>query len=122
MDILRLSGRKRCALLMRKGRTWKGRTMIIRWLPGAPQHPLVHPSRKAWYIGTVASAKLHKSAVVRNRMRRRCREALRTAVKDRPGLPVVQLLILPRSASLKAPFADIRRDVSLFLSALSSSA
>ncbi len=71
-------------------------------------------------MGTIASAKLNKSAVVRNRMRRRVREALRIAVKENDEIGPVQLLLAPRTASLKAPFADIEKDIRLFLSTLSS--
>jgi len=105
---------------MRKGRVWKSGSMVIRWLPGAPKHPLIHPEKRAVYIGTVASTKLHKSAVVRNRMRRRCREALRIEMQNLDNLPIAQLLILPRNASLSAPFEDIRSDAARFLSLLSS--
>ncbi len=118
MKLSRLRGRKVCAFLLRKGLVWKGRTMHIRYLRSAPRYPGVDPARPAVYVGTIASAKLDKSAVRRNRMRRRCREALRVALKDEDALPVVQLLIAPRSSSLGAPYDDIRRDVRAFLSFL----
>jgi hypothetical protein len=52
-------------------------------------------------------------------MRRRVREALRVIVKDLAEIPTTQLLLAPRSASLKSPFADIEKDIRLFLSTLS---
>jgi len=70
------------------------------------------------YVGMVASTKLHKSAVKRNRMRRRCREALRTVVREHADLPTCQLLICPRSSSLDAPYAVLEEDVRAFLSVL----
>lgn len=116
MKFLRLRGRKVCEQVQRKGGTWKGKTMVIRWLPGAPRHPAANPTQSALYIGTVASTKLDKSAVNRNRMRRRCREAFRVIVRDWSDKNViVQLLIAPRSSSLKAPFADIQADARAFL-------
>jgi ribonuclease P protein component len=118
MKLQRLRGRKVCDNVLRKGQVWKGRTMLIRWLPGHPRHPAADRSRSAVYLGTLASTKLDKSAVRRNRMRRRIREAWRTAVKSRDSLPVVQLLIAPRSSSLAAPFGDIQADVARFLSSL----
>lgn len=102
------------------------------------------------YIGVLTSAKLHKSAVKRNRMRRRCREAMRivmqgvTALGEKPreatGLagPVagahnlggesargaqplsrsVQLLLLPRSSSLSAPFDELLIDARHLITSL----
>lgn len=115
MQLLRLRGRKVCERLIRQGRLWKGRTLHVRWMDGAPRHPSVRPGAAAVYMGTLASAKLDKSAVKRNRMRRRCREALRLSLPDFPRLPVLQLLIMPRSSSLKAPFDQIRADIRAFL-------
>jgi RNase P protein component len=116
MHLHRLHGRKTAAFLLRKGNVWKGKTMIVRWLPGAPRIKGRPPLPPGLYVGTFASAKLHKSAVKRNRMRRRIREAWRIHVKDIDDLPTAQLLISPRIASLDAPFPDIRADVRSFLS------
>lgn len=122
MQLLHLRGRKICDRVMRKGHLWKSPTCLIRWLPGAPHHPAARPERSACYAGTVASTKLSKLAVERNRMRRRCREALRLELKARAEdgqtrlQRSLQLLILPRSASLHSPFADIQRDIRSFLS------
>lgn len=102
---------------MRKGRVWKGNTLSIRWLPGPPR---TKSNTEGFFVGSYASSKLHKSAVKRNRMRRRCREALRTVVRERKNLPTVQLLLSPRSPSLTCEFSDIVADVSAFLSALDS--
>lgn len=93
--------------------------MIIRMLPGAPRNPNIDPEKMALYVGTFASTKLHKSAVKRNRMRRRCREALRRVLQEYNKLPTVQLLIAPRSSSLDCDFADIEADVRRFLTSLS---
>lgn len=115
----RLSGRKVNDAVLRKGKVWKGKTMMIRWLPGHPRHPELDRTKDAVYAGTLASAKLDKSAVKRNRMRRRCREALRLELKKRDKLPSVQLLLCPRAASLDASFEMIQSDISEFLSTLS---
>jgi ribonuclease P protein component len=58
------------------------------------------------YIGVQASTKLHKSAVKRNRMRRRCREALRIAAMDFQGLDG-ELILRPRSSSLECAFEEL---------------
>lgn len=119
MHLDRLRGRKICDRVLRKGKVWRGKTMIIRCLSGAPHHPAARVDIPTIYVGTLASAKLDKSAVNRNRMRRRCREALRIACKEFAGNGSAQLLIAPLSASLKAPFADIQQDIGRFLSHLS---
>ena len=122
MQLLRLRGRKVCDRVIRLGYVWKGKTMIVRWLPGSPPHEL--KDQKALYLGTLASLRLHKSAVKRNRMRRRCKEAFRLAVKAEGGTNRAsssrsfQLLVSPRSSSLSCAFGDIQEDVSRFLSSL----
>jgi RNase P protein component len=96
---------------------WKGKTMMVRWLPGVPRKAgLVE--QHGFYFGTYASTKLHKSAVKRNYMRRRVREAFRTFVKNDHNLPTAQLLVTPKIASLDAPFELIQSDVQTFLSVL----
>src|SRR5262245_45962504 len=80
MRLLPLPGRKNCDRVRVKGRLWKGRHLYVRWLPGLPYHLARQPDGPAVFVGTLASTKLDKSAVGRNRMRRRCREALRLAL------------------------------------------
>jgi len=71
------------------------------------------------FVGTLTSAKTEKSAVKRNRMRRRCREALRRETKEKSALPTMQLLLMPRRSSLTCDFAEIVSDVQEFLSSVS---
>jgi len=111
MKLSRLRGRKHCAKVLKDGKVWKGRTLVVRWLPGAPRHPLINPDTPAVYVGVLASARLNKSAVKRNRMRRRIREALRKEMLERTTFPTIQLLLSPRSSSLTCGFADIQADV-----------
>lgn len=119
MKLLRLSGRKVCERVKTKGNVWKGKHFNVRWLPGPPRNvsPAVSP---AIYVGLITSAKLHKSAVKRNRMRRRCREALRITVASiNTSLKTsYQLLLLPRSSSLSADFREILADARNFLSSI----
>lgn len=91
------------------------KTMTIKWLKGAP-HNVTNPPSATLYVGTAASVKLDKSAVKRNRMRRRCREAMRITVADYEKLPTLQLLISPKVASLSCDYSDIQRDAEAFLS------
>jgi ribonuclease P protein component len=118
MKLLRLQGRKTSEYVLRKGRVWRGKTFTVYWLPGPQRRRGEEAGKPGLYVGTFASAKLHKSAVVRNRMRRRVREALRIHVQERTEMPSAQLLLTPRSASLKASFEDIQKEVSTFLSLL----
>ena len=92
--------------------------MVIRWSPGMPRSSRGPVLPLAIFVGTYAPQTLHSSAVKRNRMRRRCREALRVSLRAYTALPVVQVLICPRHASLDAPFADILADARTFLSLL----
>lgn len=111
-----LSGRKTCDAVLRKGSVWKGKTMIIHWMPGKPRN--IDPAKKTSgvFVGTFASSKLSKSAVERNRMRRRVREALRLTLRDMDSLQPVQLLLCPRIASLDSPFELLVQDARMFLS------
>ena len=102
MRLLRLRGRKVCDRVLRNGNAWKGRHMIIRWLPGHPRHPAAKHGSEAIYVGTLASTKLDKSAVRRNRMRRRCREALRTVILQK----MRKLKKLSEDAGLVGPAAE----------------
>lgn len=121
MMLQRLQGRKVNAVLQRKGSVWKGKTMTIRWMPGTPpSHGRTQPLRAGIYLGTFASTALDASAVRRNRMRRRCREALRLTIEKLAERPSVQLLASPRGASLDAPFSDLTRDAETFFSLLRS--
>jgi ribonuclease P protein component len=95
--------------------------MQARIIPGLPRH-LPKDAKTGIYIGTVTSAKLDKSAVKRNRMRRRCKEALRLALKEKTSSfqllassSSYQLLIFPRSSSLSAPFAELSSDADRLL-------
>lgn len=115
MQLARLRGRKTAERVLRRGQLWKGRHMSIRYLPGAPHHPAVDPEAQIWYVGTVASTKLDKSAVKRNRMRRRCREALRIILKEAEKQSPLQLLLVPRSSTLSAEFAELKADINSFL-------
>lgn len=117
MKLLHIRSRKACEVIMRKGQLWKGKTMTIRWMPGTPRvaHRIATPGI---YLGTYASTKLHKSAVQRNRMRRRAREACRIIAQNLQNLASVQLLVSPRIASLDAPFETLLEDTQTFFSAL----
>ncbi|TSC80628.1 MAG: ribonuclease P protein component [Candidatus Peregrinibacteria bacterium Gr01-1014_25] len=117
VPLLRLSGRKTCERVLRQGRVWKGPLFSARWIAGEPRN--TRNPHRGLFIGTVVPASLDKSAVRRNRMRRRCREAMRTIIRDGAPVPTAQLLLLPRSASLNAPFPELQAQARALLTALS---
>lgn len=61
-------------------------------------------------IGLVVSKKTLKSAVDRNRARRRVREALRTLPPELlpGGLPACRAILLPNPGVLRAPFGELQ--------------
>lgn len=117
MKLQRLSGRKRCEYVLKKGRTWKGTHMRVSYIKGPPRYPDSTISEEGVYMGITTSRKLDKSAVKRNRMRRRVREAFRLYLKDRKA-PSIQLIAQPKSSSLECDFAEIASDASAFFSSL----
>ncbi len=119
MRLLRLSGRKVCERVKTKGKLWKGKHFQARVVNVFARGDTENISG-ALFVGVVTSARLHKSAVKRNRMRRRCREALRLEISETPKQVTAQLILLPRSSSLTAPFGELLLDARHLLSSLSS--
>ena len=121
MQLLRLSGRKVCERVKTKGMLWKGKHFFTRYLIGAPRGAPESVSATL-FVGLLTSTKLDKSAVKRNRMRRRCRESLRLTLKAHSSQLTAsssfQLLLLPRSSCLSAPFGELLSDADRLLSHL----
>ena len=110
MEIQALRGRKHVEYIRRKGKTWRGKHMKVIYLP--QEDPVCK-------VGTAVSSKISKSAVKRNRMRRRCREALRVSAKaDKRNLPF-RLILMPRRSSLECDFEELKSDVEHLLDFLS---
>jgi ribonuclease P protein component len=109
MKLKGLRGRKVVDRVRRRGDRWRGKHMSITY---------VVSNNEGLLVGTSASKKLHKSAVKRNKMRRRCREALRVTTKESTKNLNVQLLITPRSSSLTCDFNELRSDAEAFLNHL----
>lgn len=119
MLLSRLSGRKVCERVKTKGSVWKGKHFQVRFIIGAPK-ALPPSAMPKIFLGLVTSAKLEPSAAKRNRMRRRCREAIRVTLLP-TSLPVTaQLIVLPRSSTLTAPFGELLADAEKLLHFLSS--
>ena len=138
MQLRRLSGRKICERVKNKGFLWKGKHLFARSIIGLPRGYEILPT-SGIYIGTVISAKQEPSAVKRNRMRRRCREALRIRLREiaereagntTEGISAqisaqilhVKLMLLPRSSSLSASFGELIADIDVLLSHLTTRA
>ena len=124
MRPLRLRGRKVVDRVRKRGSKWRGKHMMMIYLPlDAAQKRLEAGSYQLkavscqLLVGAIAPTTLHKSAVKRNRMRRRCREALRVELGTGDwGLEAsVQLLIAPRSSSLTCDFGELLHDARNFL-------
>jgi ribonuclease P protein component len=114
---------------MKRGEVWRGKHMKITYLAATPTSEKWKMENGKLFVGTIASTKTEKSAVKRNRMRRRCREALRITVKEVTKNQKratrnfrVQLLISPRSSSLTCDFRELLKDMELFLTVLTQHA
>lgn len=120
----RLRGRKVCERVLRRGEVWRGKHMKIVYAQ-CENAKMRKSNLPGLYVGAIASTKMEKSAVKRNRMRRRCREALRITVKEMSQLPKAcpersrgincQLLIAPRLSSLTCDFGELLQDARNFL-------
>lgn len=115
MHVHRLHGRNANNRVLRKGAVWRGQTCIIRYLFGHPFNVVTSPTTPAVvYMGSYAPLALHKHAVKRNRMRRRCREALHAQMVQQQKIPTVQLLLCPKISSLESDYRLIQTDMSRF--------
>jgi len=69
-----------------------------------------NPKRKTWRAAVVVSKKVHKSAVVRNRIRRRIYEILRTTIpKDGSSFDMVYVVYAAQVADM--PADDLREAI-----------
>lgn len=98
---LRLRGRKRFDAVFRQGRLWADHLLVLRALPNGLSHNR---------YGFITSKRLGK-AVVRNRVRRRLREAVRTLAL-KPGWDIV---ISARAPAAQANFHELKRAVASLL-------
>jgi ribonuclease P protein component len=94
---LRLRRRNDFDAVFRKGRSWNNDLLVLRTLPNNLEHNR---------FGFVTSKRVGK-AVVRNRVRRRLREAVRVLPVE-PGWDVV---ISAKAAAARADFHELNRAV-----------
>jgi ribonuclease P protein component len=104
----RLCGQRPFSTLYRQGRACHGPFLVLRWLParldlmppGQRRHP---PS--AWRAGVVVSAKVHKRAVRRNRLRRLLHQQLMNLPIGAVERPVWLLISLKPGSAEREPAA-----------------
>ena len=78
-----------------RGKAVRGSFGVLKYAPNAKQ--------KHWRAAVVVSKKVHKSAVVRNRIRRRIYELLRTSIDpDMQPIDIVYVVYAPSVADLPA--------------------
>ena len=97
----RLKGQRRFDALYQRGKAFHGASMVLRTLDADPRlDPTPLPS--AWRLGVVISAKVHKRAVRRNRLRRLLHQDLLTRLQAPlwPGHLWLLLSLKPGSAEL----------------------
>lgn len=99
----RLKGQGNFDRLYRRGRRLHGTAMVLRWLDSEPGE-----SATDWRCGVVISAKVHKRAVQRNRLRRLLHAHLIRSL-DPARLPCSHWLLL----SLKPGSAESPREALL---------
>lgn len=98
---LRLRGRRDFANVLRQGRVWANALVILRARPSG-----LHYNRYGFIIG-----KRLGKAVVRNRVRRRLREGVRTLAAS-GGWDIV---ISARAAAAQADYQELKRAVASLL-------
>jgi ribonuclease P protein component len=107
----RLRRSREFSAVYRQGRKAVSAHLIVRaWVvPTAPTAAVIHRCSPVAQIGIVVSLKVHKRAVVRNRLKRRVRAALRTLLpRLRPSLWVVITL---RPEAAQCEYAEFLREL-----------
>jgi ribonuclease P protein component len=92
----RFHGHGSLRYLYTKGNTARGNQLTIRYI--------INNRRKTWRLAVVVSKKVHKSAIVRNRIRRRLYEIIRLN-QDRISKPfdIAIIVFSPTIAELEQP-------------------
>lgn len=73
-----------------RGQVVRGPYSVLKFAP--------NPKRKQWRAAVVVSRKVHKSAVVRNRIRRRMYEIIRNTIPA--GAPAVDIVFIMHAAQV----------------------
>ena len=90
------------------GRRWVGPCLVMQGMPSlGTQENSVEPFR----YGLIVSRKFSKKAVIRNRVRRRLKEALRLLISPNPETWTGSCVLIPRHAALTVPFDRLQGEV-----------
>lgn len=98
----RFHGYNQLARLYRKAQTARSAYMALKYAPNSGQD--------GYRLAVVVSRKVHKSAVVRNRIRRRVFEAYRVILADRP-LAYDMAVVVYSEQVATMPAADLTRTI-----------
>lgn len=89
--------------ILRKGETYKTRFFIVKYIKSREEI-----SRFA----TIVSTKLEKSAVERNKLRRRIYESIRLVLKETQEKEnKFEIILIPKKSILEAQYPDIEEDI-----------
>lgn len=100
----RLRERKDFTRVLRSGKSLSLPLCVVRWSPSHLQNPR---------FGFIVSNKISKKAVIRNKIKRRLREAVRARVQE--FLPGVDYIFISKSSFVKADMASVREMIDGFL-------
>lgn len=99
-------------ILFNEGRFFAGTMVNAKvWLVDPEKYPKRGYARTDLKIGFIVSVKTEKSAVKRNRVKRRIREIIRLFLKENRIRPGYHIAFMAKSESIGAPYADIEESV-----------
>ena len=108
----RLKKKRDFEIAFENGRFLGGQLVTMKvWHINPDQYPKRGYSVEDLKIGFVVSKKVHKSAVKRNRLKRRMREVVRLLIKDGALRPGNMVVIMAKASMLDAEYQDIEKDI-----------
>ena len=88
--------------ILKKGKSFTSKLFIIRYIGN---------NEKVSRYAIIASAKLSKKAVERNKVRRKIYEAIRLIEKEKESKNNLDIILIPKKQILKAEFPAIKEDL-----------
>lgn len=101
-----LSKKKEINLVFKNGKRFNGKFFSVKFIKNNLNH---------WRLVIIVSNKISNKAVLRNKIRRRVKEALRAKLKKEIGY---DMALVAKSDILNAEFKEIERDIALFIEEL----
>ncbi len=102
----RFHGHSSLRYVYARGQAVRGAYGVLKYAP--------NPRRKQWRAAIVVSRKVHKSAVIRNRIRRRLYEVLRTSIPATAS-PTDLVFVVHSSAVADVPSVQLRQTIQVQL-------